>query len=249
DEIGELPLALQVKLLHVIEAREIRPLGSEQVRRVDVRIIAATNRNLREMASTGRFREDLYFRLNIFHIPVPPLRQRRDDLPALIRFLLRRGAARFGLPQMLGLDADAEELLCGHDWPGNVRELENVLHRAMILAEDGHIRVADLPPQITPAALPAAGGAAADALQPVPGQTLREQVRHYEHGLIQRALDACGGDRRAAAQRLGIGLSSLYRKLEEYAAAGGPLTPPAAAPAALVPLTDSGLISGMRQIG
>jgi two-component system, NtrC family, response regulator AtoC len=226
DEIGELPLALQVKLLHVLEAKEIRPLGSEQTRKVDVRIVAATNRDLRAMAAEGRFREDLYFRLSGFHIDVPPLRERREDLPALIRYLLDKGADRFGLKHRLEPDAEAEEILLHHEWPGNVRELENVLHRAMILSEDGRITVADLPPQITPVmpvvaatqVAPGVVGGAAGLAVPTSGP-LRDQVRQFERALIQRAIDDCGGDRRAAAQRLGIGLSSLYRKLEELGAA------------------------------
>jgi len=211
DEIGELPLELQVKLLHVLEAREIRPLGSEQVRKINVRIVAATNRDLRDMVATGRFREDLFFRLSGFHVTVPPLRERREDIPALIRYLLARGSERFGVSGSLAIEPDAEEILIAYDWPGNVRELENVLQRATILAEGGRITVADLPPHITPAA-PA--GVSPEAPRPGSG-TLREQVREYEHSLIMRAIDECGGDRRAAAQRLGIGLSSLYRKLEE----------------------------------
>ena len=224
DEIGELPLTLQVKLLHVLEAKEIRPLGSEQTRKIDVRIIAATNRDLRAMAAEGKFREDLYFRLNGFHIDVPPLRERREDLPALITFLLQRGVQRFGLTQTPLPDVEAEELLVYYDWPGNVRELENVLHRAMILAEDSRITVGDLPPHITPpAGAPAADTAAA---APRDGVPLREQLRQFEHSLIVQAIELCGGDRRSAAQRLGIGLSSLYRKLEEFDDA-----PPVDAPA------------------
>jgi len=227
DEIGELPLGLQVKLLHVLEAKEIRPLGSEQTRKIDVRIVAATNRDLRAMCADGRFREDLYFRLSGFHIDVPPLRERREDLPALIRFLLARGPQRFGLTQAPQPDAEAEEILVNYDWPGNVRELENVLHRAMILAEDGRITVADLPPQITPP--PAAAPAGLQAALPRSGMPLREQVRQFEHSLILQAIDACGGDRRSAAQSLGIGLSSLYRKLEEFDTEAVPAGSPAAA--------------------
>jgi two-component system response regulator AtoC len=243
DEIGELPLGLQVKLLHVIEAKEIRPLGSEQVRKVNVRIIAATNRDLRATAADGRFREDLYFRLSVFHILAPPLRERREDVPLLIRYLLEQGTRKFGLTRALSVDAEAEEILTAYDWPGNVRELENVLHRAMILAEDGRITVADLPPQITPVLPPVL--APVDGAPTAPGlfeAPLREQVRSFEHQQILRAIDACAGDRRAAAQRLGIGLSSLYRKLEEFeqsrlsaaadrARASGPHEPPTAAAA------------------
>jgi two-component system, NtrC family, response regulator AtoC len=217
DEMGELPLALQVKLLHVLEAKEIRPLGSEQTRKVNVRIVAATNRDLREMVTAGRFREDLFFRLSGFHVTVPPLRERREDIPALIAYLLDRGAAKFGVGGALSIDTDVEEILVAHDWPGNVRELENVLQRATILAEDGRITVADLPPQIT-SVVPLQGTAA----QAMPdGGPLRERVRSFEQATILRAISACGGDRRAAAQQLGIGLSSLYRKLEEADASRG----------------------------
>jgi len=210
DEIGDLPLGLQVKLLHVIEAKEIRPVGSEQARRVDVRIIAATNRDLRDMVANGRFREDLFFRLSVFHLDVPPLRERKEDLPALVRFLLARSSRRFGFAERLSLEPDAEEILVAYDWPGNVRELENVIDRAVILAEETRITVADLPPHITPVVpvgvnVATPGGAVA----------LREQVRRFEQALILRAIDDTGGDRRTAAQKLGIGLSSLYRKLEE----------------------------------
>jgi two-component system, NtrC family, response regulator AtoC len=216
DEIGELPLDLQVKLLHVLEAKEIRPLGSEKVRKVNVRIVAATNRDLREMASAGRFREDLYFRISGFHVTVPPLRERREDIPALIRYLLARGSERFGVGGRLAVEPEAEEILMGYDWPGNVRELENVLQRATILAEEGRITVADLPPNITPVV----AGGPSDVLRHGSGP-LREQVREFENSLILRAIDECAGDRRAAAQRLGIGLSSLYRKLDESEQARG----------------------------
>ncbi len=212
DEIGELPLELQVKLLHVLEAREVRPLGSEQARKIDVRIVAATNRDLKERVASGRFREDLYFRLSGFHITVPALRGRREDIPALIRYLLARGAERFGVSGKLTIEPDAEEILLAYDWPGNVRELENVLQRATILAEGGKITVGDLPPHITPAV--PLGAVAGGGLRPAAG-TLREQVREFEQSLILRAIDECVGDRRQAAQKLGIGLSSLYRKLEE----------------------------------
>jgi two-component system, NtrC family, response regulator AtoC len=217
DEIGELPLDLQVKLLHVLEAKQIRPLGSEQVRKIDVRILAATNRDLREMATAGRFREDLYFRISGFHVTVPPLRERREDIPPLISYLLARGGERFGVSGRLTIDGEAEDILLSYHWPGNVRELENVLQRATILAEEGRITVGDLPPNITP--MVSDGGP--NAVQRQGSGPLREQVRDYEHALILRGIEECGGDRRGAAQRLGIGLSSLYRKLEEYEQARG----------------------------
>jgi len=179
---------------------------------VDVRIIAATNRNLAEMVAQGKFREDLYFRLSVFHINVPPLRERREDLSALIRFLLQRNTRRMGSSAtQVSLDPGVEELLVNYEWPGNVRELENVIDRVLVMADSGRITLADLPPQITKISQPSA---------PVAGLqlsgTLREQVRRYEVAIILRAVEETGGDRRAAAQKLDIGLSSLYRKLEEF---------------------------------
>ncbi len=210
DEIGELPLHLQVKLLHVIESRQIRPVGSEQFRKVDVRIIAATNRDLDKMVADGTFREDLFFRLNVFHIHIPPLRERREDVRKLIGFLLERDAERFAGGRRLKLTPEAESLLLAYDWPGNVREVENVIDRALILAEDEFITIDDLPETIT---------ALADDHLPDSRNgnlTLREQVRLYERSLILRALEEAKGDRSLAARNLGIGQSTLYRKLDEY---------------------------------
>ncbi|MDH4288332.1 MAG: sigma-54 dependent transcriptional regulator [Aquincola sp.] len=214
DEIGELPLAMQTKLLHVLEAKEVRAVGAEATRKIDVRIVAATNRDLPAMVRDGRFREDLFFRLSMFQIPMPPLRERRGDIAALIRHLLTRQLQSPGATG-LELDAEAEDLLVNFDWPGNVRQLENVLHRAAILADGGRIRVADLPPEV--ARVPDAPATTAGAAAAAEG-SLRERVRRFEISLIRRAIDDAAGDRRVAAQRLGIGLSSLYRKLEE---AGG----------------------------
>ncbi|MFM2065723.1 MAG: hypothetical protein RLZZ584_632 [Pseudomonadota bacterium] len=222
DEIGELPLPLQTKLLHVLEAREVRALGSELPRRIDVRIIAATNRDLPAMVAQGQFREDLFFRLSVFQITMPALRERRADIPGLLHHLLAHRHADGSAAPPLDIDAEAEEMLVSFPWPGNVRQLENVLHRAAILADGGCIRAADLPPEVTRASVPAnsgsiggppnggAGGGTGE------GGGLRERVRRFEVSLILRAIDDAGGDRRLAAQRLGIGLSSLYRKLEEF---------------------------------
>jgi two-component system response regulator AtoC len=210
DEIGELPLSLQVKLLHVLESKEVRPVGGEQVRRTNARIVAATNRDLRERVAEGKFREDLFFRLSAFQIEVPPLRARREDIAGLLDFLLARSGKRFGIHRKLSLDPDALETLLAYAWPGNVREVENVLGRAAILAEDGRISLADLPSSITPVhAVPGA-----DAPTALAG-SLRDQVRRFEQSVIHRAIAEAEGDRRAAARNLGIGLSSLYRKLED----------------------------------
>jgi two-component system, NtrC family, response regulator AtoC len=217
DEIGELPLQLQVKLLHVIEEKSIRPVGSEQAKRADVRIVAATNRDLAQMVAEGKFREDLYFRLSVFQIHAPPLRERRQDIPGLVRFLLQRGARRLLEGAPILIDPEVEELLAAYEWPGNVREMENVIDRALILADDGRVTCADLPPQIAKGKRPGT----TTVMTPLDsGNNLREQVRSFESALIGKAISDADGDRRIAAQKLGIGLSSLYRKLEEYETLG-----------------------------
>lgn len=209
DEIGELPLNLQVKLLHVIEDQSVRALGSEQARKINVRIIAATNRNLEEMVEKGTFREDLYFRLNVFHIPLPPLKDRPEDVDKLISFLITSESKNMGIKNFISIDSDARELLCNHSWPGNVRELQNVIARSLILAEDNHISIQDLPQQISKIH---------NSVQIQSIQTtgsLKEQLHSYEVSVINKTIKDCNGDRKAAANRLGIGVSSLYRKLEE----------------------------------
>jgi two-component system, NtrC family, response regulator AtoC len=216
DEIGELPLQLQVKLLHVIEEKTVRPVGSEQARRANVRIVAATNRDLRQMVSEGKFREDLYFRLSVFHVHSPPLRERRQDIPNLVRFLLKRGARRMNIESDVVVDAEVDDALVAHDWPGNVREMENVVDRALILAEEGRITFSDLPSHF---ARVVPTGPSSQTI-PTQGGSLRDQVRRFEGGIICKAIKEAGGDRRLAAQSLGMGLSSLYRKLEEYEALG-----------------------------
>jgi two-component system response regulator AtoC len=212
DEIGELPMPMQTKLLHVIEEKQVRAVGSEQARRVDTRIVVATNRDLPAMVERGTFREDLYFRLSMFQIALPPLRERHADVREFIQFLLRNGL-ELGPEEAVELDPAAEAILLTYSWPGNVRELDNVINRARILAENNHITVADLP-----AALVEACPGATEATGDVGGDTtLRLQLRRYEIKLLQEAISAAEGDRRAAAQRLGISLSSLYRKLGEAA--------------------------------
>jgi two-component system response regulator AtoC len=211
DEIGELPLHMQTKLLHMVEEKEVRALGSEQVRRVNTRIIAATNANLSDRVREGKFREDLYFRLSMFQIHMPPLRERQSDIPGLVRFLLRNLQPGTGGSAAVEIDSLAEEILLAHNWPGNVRELENVINRACILADDNRISLVDLPPGIVQAT---AAGTPAGVVIGAEGP-LREQMRNLELEILRRAIEGAGGDRKLAAQRLGIGLSSLYRKMEE----------------------------------
>lgn len=212
DEIGELPLHMQAKLLHAIEDKAVRPVGAEDLRKVDVRIVAATNRNLEEMVKEGTFREDLFFRLSMFHIVIPPLRERVGDVKGLIDFLLKELSRETG--RTMKVDPEAEEILINFPWPGNVRQLENVMNRAFILADGSTIRAADLPSDVTRVRSIATGGGAATSTD------LREQVRRFEATLIAKVLEETAGDRRMAADRLGIGLSSLYRKIDEYAEFG-----------------------------
>jgi len=179
---------------------------------VDVRIVAATNRDLPAMVKEGRFREDLFFRLSVFQIAMPPLRERRADIPGLLRHIIAQRVLPSGSSEKLTLDPEAEDLLVNFAWPGNVRQIENVLHRAAILADGGCIRAVDLPPEVSHVAPGSTQAVPVDAGE----GTLRERVRRFELALIRRAIDEAGGDRRIAAQRLGIGLSSLYRKLEEF---------------------------------
>lgn len=210
DEIGELSLSLQVKLLHVIEEKEVRPVGSEQVRRVDVRIITATNRRLGDMVRDGQFREDLFYRLNVLHIDIPPLRSRKVDVPVFIRHFLDTEVKRLGLNGSYSLDQAAEEQLLAYDWPGNLRELQNIIARALVMAEEEQVHLSDLPDQVT-----RIGRADSTRQTSFVEGTLREQVRQFEIDVIKRELEAKGNDRTAVARSLDIGLSTLYRKLEE----------------------------------
>lgn len=207
DEIGELPLSMQAKLLHVLEQKQIRPVGSEKFIPVDVRIIAATNRDLQEMVRNGDFREDLYFRLNIFSINLPPLRERAGDILPLFEFFLNKEARKSGKLNPMRVDSDVEAILQQYSFPGNIRELENIVERAMILADDDVVRVEDLPQQLFQQTQNEADNS---------NKTLREQLKIIEADIINKAIDSADGDRRLAAKRLGLGLSSLYRKMEEF---------------------------------
>ncbi len=208
DEIAELPLNLQVKLLHVIEDQNVRAVGSEQPRKINVRIIAATNKDLPEMVEAGSFREDLYFRLNVFQIPLPPLNQRKEDLPELIRHFVTKESRKMGLGENARMSPAAMQSLLDYAWPGNVRELQNVVARSLILSENGRIELADLPSNIRTAELAASDAGETD------GCSLKQQIRNYEQAIIRAAIADADGDRKVAAERLGIGVSSLYRKLE-----------------------------------
>ena len=208
DEIGELPLNLQVKLLHVIEDQNVRAIGSEQPRKIDVRIIAATNQDLERMVQDGSFREDLYFRLNVFQIPLPSLQQRREDLPELIRTFIHKESQSMGLPEPIEIRPAAMQCLLTYSWPGNVRELQNVIARSLILSENGTIDIPDLPQNIRSTEFEV------DDTSTGCQNSLKNQLRNYEQAIIKAAIDEANGDRKVAADRLGIGVSSLYRKLD-----------------------------------
>ncbi len=204
DEIGDTPLPLQSKLLRAIESKEILPVGSTQPVKVDVRIIAATHRDLPAMAEAGEFREDLYYRLNVVNVHLPPLRDRREDIPELVEFLIRRHS-RDMKRSFRGMDNAALKLLMAQPWKGNVRELDNVIEHAMILAEGDWITVEDLPAALR----------ARELALPAVGDDLREALRSYERIHIRNVLQRHDDDKRAAAEALGLSLSSLYRKIDE----------------------------------
>jgi len=204
DEIGEMPLSLQPKLLRAIEEKEVLPVGSTNPVRVDVRILASTNRDLKKEVEASKFREDLYYRLNVIGIYIPPLRERREDIPLLVEYLVHRHNLEMKRSYK-GVDNATMKILMSLPWKGNIRELDNILERAMILGNGEWITPADLPRQEVP------GGEL-----PLPvGDTLKEAVRSYEKSHIENVLKKTTGDKKQAAELLGLSLSSLYRKLEE----------------------------------
>ena len=209
DEVGDMPMATQIKLLRVIENREIVRVGSNDPRRVDVRLVSATNRSLEDLIKAKQFREDLYFRLKVVRIVLPPLRDRREDIPLLTEFYLHRLAAEHAKP-VTGITPEALRVLAAYAWPGNVRELINTLETMIVLAQKPILDVADIPPEIRPAA-----GAAPQA-ELRPGMTLGEAERL----LIERTLEMTKGNRSQAAAILGIGQRTLYRKIKEYGMGG-----------------------------
>lgn len=217
DEVGEMPLEAQVKLLRVLQTGEVQPIGARHPRQVDVRVIAATNKALLDEVEAGRFREDLYYRLNVVQVAIPPLRERTGDIPALARHLLARIAQQPGL-RPLGITDDALALLVQYDWPGNVRQLQNALFRAAVLCEGAALTKADFPQiaalgnrQRGPAAA-AAGGGGVTLFRPDGNLRALEEI---EADVIRLAIGHYRGRMTEVARRLGIGRSTLYRKLGE----------------------------------
>jgi len=243
DEVGELPPDTQVKLLRALQDGEIEPLGSGRPERVNVRVISATNRRLLNLARTGEFREDLYYRLNVFPIYVPPLRERMEDVPALVEMFIARFAAEAN-KRVLGISPAALDLLMGYDWPGNVRQLENTVYRAVILADGAYLETIDFPQIVAQANGRdlAAGAMAAVPVPPAPVHIDMAPARErltvdrattpadrflgpsgdvtpladLEREAIVFAIEHHGGRMSRVARALGIGRSTLYRKLHEY---------------------------------
>jgi len=209
DEIGELPLALQVKLLRVLEEEKIRRVGDVRDIKIDVRIITATHRDLLAETKAGRFREDLFYRLNVLPILVPPLRDRREDIPLLIDHFVARNNVRLGT-SIRGLDTESRRLLFEYPWPGNVRELENTIERAMVLAEGDQIVAQDLPDRLREARDPVQMQLASGEL------SVKKTMRIVEEILIRRALQRTKGNRTRAAEVLEISHRALLYKIKDY---------------------------------
>jgi transcriptional regulator with PAS, ATPase and Fis domain len=205
DEIGEMPVGLQSKLLRAIESKKIMPVGSTQEIPVDVRLVAATNRDLDEQVRQGEFRTDLYYRLKVVVLRLPPLRERRDDIPLLVRYFIDQIARENERP-VRGIDPDALKTLLQYDWPGNVRELRNTLEGIIVLSMKDVITPADLPDHIH-----------AKAQRDAPSR-LQEgmTIEEMEREAIRQALAATGGHRAETAKRLGLSVRTLQRKIKEY---------------------------------
>jgi DNA-binding NtrC family response regulator len=232
DEVGELPLDIQVKLLRALQESEIDPIGSKRSVRVDARIISATNRDLAQAVKEGAFREDLYYRLNVFPVEAPPLRDRREDIAALVAHFVRRFNVEEG-KRVVGASPETMALLTDHEWPGNVRQLENAVYRAIVLSESPYLQPYDFPavsglkPPISDphAAPPTAEQILAELPKEAPVRVLDERghlrkLEDIEHDLIQLAIELYSGHMSEVARRLGIGRSTLYRKVREQGLEG-----------------------------
>jgi two-component system response regulator PilR (NtrC family) len=222
DEIGELSAAMQVKLLRVLQERMVKRVGGVNEEEVDVRVVAATNRDLDAEVERGGFRRDLFYRLNVIQLVLPPLRARREDIPLLVDHFVRKHAAALGRV-ISGIESDALAALCDYDYPGNVRELENLIERAVTLEPGDRITRASLP-ELTPRRAPGRAPAPDNGAFPDDGVDLERLVSEYERDLITRALDKSGGVRKAAAKLLGISFRSLRYRLAKLGVDAGPDT-------------------------
>jgi two-component system response regulator PilR (NtrC family) len=214
DEIGELPQSLQVKLLRLIQEKTLRRVGGNHDQRIDVRIVAATNRDLRAEAAAGRFREDLYYRLNVIQIGLPPLRERMEDVPVLVQHFLDKYRRELG-KDVQGLSGAAMEKILAYAFPGNVRELENLIERAVALARGPVLDVDVLPGSVLERAPSAARTPTPSLAAPAAGKSLDEILASYERGLLAEALARAGGVKKRAARLLGISFRSFRYRLEK----------------------------------
>lgn len=203
DEIGDMPVDLQAKLLRVLQEREVKPVGGTERRQIDIRIIAATNRDLDSAIKSGAFRQDLYFRLNVVQVKLPPLRERKRDIPLLVTSFLESFTDKTGETRVLS--EDTMQRLLAYDWPGNVRELENAIERSLAMGSGPIVHVADLPSNLL-----------YDAGDQLPSPDVIVPLEELERRAILRTLRETGGDKLAAAKMLGIGKTTLYRKLKQY---------------------------------
>lgn len=209
DEIGELPLSLQVKLLRILQAHEYSPVGDNRTLKADVRVVAATNIDLEEAVANGAFRQDLYYRLNVIHLLVPPLRKRSSDIPVLIAHFIQTAGEKLG--RRLAISRAATQMLSSYHWPGNVRELENTIERAMLLCATDKIEPKDLPVRVR-----GLGDHSADATRKLPdtGIDLRAAVETFENDLIRQALERTGWNKNRAASLLKLNRTTLVEMLK-----------------------------------
>ncbi|MEZ4417450.1 MAG: sigma-54 dependent transcriptional regulator [Gemmatimonadota bacterium] len=212
DEVGELPASLQVKLLRALQEGEIRRVGGTESQRVDVRVISATNRNLREEVEKGNFREDLYYRLAVVPIYLPPLRERPEEIPDLVHFFIERHSERLKIP-VTGVEPEAMEVLLKHTWPGNIRELENLLEQAMVLSDRPTLRAEDLPERLR---RPESSGAPSTNSDLGDDLSVKRHTASLEKRLIQLALERTGGNRTHAAELLELSPRALRYKIRDY---------------------------------
>jgi sigma-54 specific flagellar transcriptional regulator A len=211
DEVGELPLALQVKLLRLLQQREYSPVGDTRTNKADIRIVAATNRDLMKEVAAGRFREDLFYRLNVIHLDLPPLRDRAEDVELLAEHFFREHVARAGRDDLTGLAPATLAVLRAHSWPGNIRALENAVEHAVLLSHGPEIGVADLPPEVRGAT---PGQAKTAPSLPDVGIDLRTAVEQFENQLILQALDRTGWNKQRAAQLLRVNRTTLIEMVK-----------------------------------
>ncbi len=212
DEVGELPASLQVKLLRALQEGEIRRVGGTGSQQVDVRVISATNRNLREDIENSKFREDLYYRLAVVPINLPPLKERPEEIPDLVHFFIERHSERLKIP-VTGIEPEAMEVLLKHNWPGNIRELENLLEQAMVLADRPTLRAEDLPERVRSPMSDSAPGVIPEVGDDL---SVKRHTASLERRLIQKALEKTGGNRTHAAELLELSPRALRYKIRDY---------------------------------